>query len=76
MPTLDRVGLVGLADMGEGRGSTGSPTARHVRRALDVGLDFSLPFYQEKGRKLSTLNSPTTLNPKFSILNSQFHFLL
>jgi len=42
---------MGLADMGEGRGSTGSPTARHVRRALDVGLDFSLPFYQEKGRK-------------------------
>ena len=54
-PTLDRVGRVGLADMGEGRGSTGSPTARHVRRALDVGLDFSLPFYQEKGRKKPSL---------------------
>jgi hypothetical protein len=36
-----------LADMGEGRGSTGSPTARHVWQALDVGLDsFAFDFVE------------------------------
>ena len=37
--TSSGLGAWAVADMGEGRGSTGSPTARLVRQALDVGLD-------------------------------------
>ena len=48
LPNLHRAGRVGLADMGEGRGSTGSPTARLVRWALDVGLDPLVLSYQEE----------------------------
>jgi hypothetical protein len=48
LKTRGRLRLTGL---GAWAWPTWGRGARHVRRALDVGLDFSLPFYQEKGRK-------------------------
>ena len=49
--TAQLFGCQRLSELGGEAWPTWGRGARHVRRALDVGLDFSLPFYQEKGRK-------------------------
>ena len=44
----ERLPFTGL---GGKEGPTWRGSARLVRQAVDVGLEFSLPFFQEKGRK-------------------------